>query len=58
MSFSYQGDNDLQRGTFVASGGGESMQITPGFRMFPGLELRSREAIALVLVRYPGQAVA
>lgn len=29
------------------------MHITPGLRMAPSPELRSREAIVLVLVRYP-----
>lgn len=33
MWFSYQGDNDLQRGTFVASGGGKLMQITQRLRV-------------------------
>ena len=51
MWFSYQGDNDLQGGTFVASGGGKLMQITQGLRKALSSELRSREAFALAHVR-------
>lgn len=56
MWFSYQGDRDLQGGTFLASGGGKLIQITQELRMAPGTELRIMEALDLAHVRCPRPA--